>query len=241
MRSSRRRPRTPRSRRASPRSRSTPTCRPRRRRSSSSGRGLRGEVSFSALLMDFSRVIPSDAYVNSLAVQADQATVAPRGPRPRPEGGITGSGQAVSIDTLSVFLTRLEQVKGWVNPWMSTVSRNEEVNGYDYSVSVDLTDEVVTERGRGPSMLRGSRAPLIAAVGVPGPGAPHGIPPRAAEDGAGLRGERPARGGAGPAGNARIAACRAGAGQAAAPEARRRSRRWSSRSRRPPTSPACCC
>ena len=40
-------------------------------------------------------------------------------------------------------------MKGWVNPWMSTVSKNEEVNGYDYSVSVDLTDEVVTERGRG--------------------------------------------------------------------------------------------
>ena len=31
---------------------------------------------------------------------------------------------------------------------MSTVSKNEEVNGYDYSVSVDLTDEVVTERGK---------------------------------------------------------------------------------------------
>ena len=35
-----------------------------------------GEVSFSALLMDFSRVIPSDAYVNSLAIQADQAAAA---------------------------------------------------------------------------------------------------------------------------------------------------------------------
>jgi Tfp pilus assembly protein PilN len=108
-----------------------------------------GEVSFSALLMDFSRVIPSDAYVNSLAIQADQAAVETEGATPGLIGGITGSGQAVSIDTLSVFLTRLEQVKGWVNPWMSTVSKNEEVNGYDYSVSVDLTDEVVTERGRG--------------------------------------------------------------------------------------------
>ena len=109
-----------------------------------------GEVSFSALLMDFSRVIPSDAYVDSLAIQADQAAVETEGTTTLGLiGGITGSGQAVSIDTLSVFLTRLEQVKGWVNPWMSTVSKNEEVNGYDYSVSVDLTDEVVTERGRG--------------------------------------------------------------------------------------------
>ncbi|MGZ8581368.1 MAG: PilN domain-containing protein [Actinomycetota bacterium] len=113
------------------------------------GAAYAGEVSFSALLMDFSRVIPSDAYVDSLALQADQATVATEGATPGLIGAITGSGQAVSIDTLSIFLTRLEQVKGWVNPWMSSVSRNDEVNGYDYSVSVDLTDEVVTERGRG--------------------------------------------------------------------------------------------
>lgn len=112
-----------------------------------------GEVSFSALLMDFSRVIPSDAYVDSLAMQADTAVAADpaaaEGAAAGLIGTITGSGQAVSIDTLSVFLTRLEQVKGWVNPWMSTVSRNEEVNGFGYSMSVDLTDDVITERGKG--------------------------------------------------------------------------------------------
>jgi hypothetical protein len=107
--------------------------------------------------MDFSRVIPSDAYVDSLALQIADAS-APAAPAPAASGvvtnligTITGSGQAVSIDTLSVFLTRLEQVKGWVNPWMSTVSRNEEVSGYDYSLSVDLTDDVVTDRGKGGS------------------------------------------------------------------------------------------
>lgn len=113
-----------------------------------------GEVSFSALLMDFSRVIPSDAYVDSLTLQIADASApvdpaAATGVVTNLIGTITGSGQAVSIDTLSVFLTRLEQVKGWVNPWMSTVSRNEEVNGYDYSLSVDLTDEVETDRGKG--------------------------------------------------------------------------------------------
>ena len=113
-----------------------------------------GEVSFSALLMDFSRVIPSDAYVDSLALQIADASApvdpaAATGVVTNLVGTISGSGQAVSIDTLSVFLTRLEQVKGWVNPWMSTVSRNDAVNGYDYSLSVDLTDDVVTERGKG--------------------------------------------------------------------------------------------
>jgi Tfp pilus assembly protein PilN len=113
-----------------------------------------GEVSFSALLMDFSRVIPSDAYVDSLAMQIADASAptdpaATTGAPANLIGTITGGGQAVSIDTLSVFLTRLEQVKGWVNPWMGTVSKNEAVNGYDYSLSVDLTTDVVTERGKG--------------------------------------------------------------------------------------------
>jgi Tfp pilus assembly protein PilN len=114
-----------------------------------------GEVSFSALLMDFSRVIPSDAFVDSLALQIADASVptdpavAATGAVTNLIGSITGSGQAVSIDTLSVFLTRLEQVKGWVNPWISTVSKNDSVNGYDYSLSVDLTDDVVTDRGKG--------------------------------------------------------------------------------------------
>ena len=112
-----------------------------------------GEVSFSALLMDFSRVIPSDAYVDTLTLQiADAAATDPtavEGGTTGLIGTIAGGGQAVSIDTLSVFLTRLEQVKGWVNPWMSTVSRSSDVNGFDYTVSVDLTDEVVTDRGKG--------------------------------------------------------------------------------------------
>lgn len=109
-----------------------------------------GEVSFSALLMDFSRVIPSDAYVDSLALQVSEPATAPvEGAAAGLVGTITGSGQAVSIDSLSVFLTRLEQVKGWVNPWMSTVSRSTDVSGFDYSMSVDLATDVVTERGRG--------------------------------------------------------------------------------------------
>jgi Tfp pilus assembly protein PilN len=115
-----------------------------------------GEVSFSARLMDVSRVIPSEAYLDNLAVQltaADAATgeVAPTSL----VGAITASGQAVSIDTLSDFLTRLEQVKGWVNPWMPTVASNGDSPGYTYSVSVDLAEDVVTDRGRGAQPAAG--------------------------------------------------------------------------------------
>ncbi len=117
-----------------------------------------GEVSFSALLMDFSRVIPSDAFVDSLALQIAEPTASTEGVAPAEGtvagliGTITGSGTAASVDSLSVFLTRLEQVKGWVNPWIATVSENTTLVGYDYSLSVDLTDEVLTDRGKGSSL-----------------------------------------------------------------------------------------
>jgi Tfp pilus assembly protein PilN len=118
-----------------------------------------GEVSFSSLLMDFSRVIPADAFVDSLTLQVQDPTTgeAAAGEATSSElvGSITGSGQAVSVDSLATFLTRLESVKGWVNPFISTVDRVEAVNGFAYSLSVDLTDEVVTDRGKGASGAAG--------------------------------------------------------------------------------------
>lgn len=108
-----------------------------------------GETSFSALLMDFSRVIPSDAFVDNLALQVSESTAPVEGATTGLVGTITGSGTAASIDSISIFLTRLEQVKGWVNPWIATVSENPELGAYDYSLSIDLTDDVTTDRGKG--------------------------------------------------------------------------------------------
>lgn len=118
-----------------------------------------GEVSFSSLLMDFSRVIPSDAFVDSLTLQIQDpttgATAAGEGGSTGLVGSITGGGQAVSVDSIATFITRLESVKGWVNPFISTVDRVQEVNGFAYALSVDLTSDVVTERGKGASDAAG--------------------------------------------------------------------------------------
>ena len=111
-----------------------------------------GEVSFSALLMDTSRVIPSDAYLDTLSLQiTDPATAAVDTTTTTTGlvGSITGGGKAVSIDTLATFLTRLESVKGWVNPFINTIGADAETGGWIYSYAVDLTDEVVTPRGKG--------------------------------------------------------------------------------------------
>ena len=111
-----------------------------------------GEVSFSALLMDTSRVIPSDAYLDTLSLQITDPATAPVDTTTTTAGligSITGGGKAVSIDTLATFLTRLESVKGWVNPFINTIGSDSETGGWIYSYAVDLTDEVVTPRGKG--------------------------------------------------------------------------------------------
>jgi Tfp pilus assembly protein PilN len=111
-----------------------------------------GEVSFSGMLMDLSRVIPSDAYLTTFT-----ATIA--GP-PGAAGGtttttpligtMTTGGQAIGFDSLSIWLTRLELVQGWVNPWMPTITADSSVpNAFTFTTSVDLTQDVETPRGRG--------------------------------------------------------------------------------------------
>jgi Tfp pilus assembly protein PilN len=107
-----------------------------------------GEVSFSGMLMDLSRVIPSDAALNSLGVTITPATADAEGAATGFVGTMSTSGEAEGFDSLSTWLTRLEQVEGWVNPWMSTISRRDEGGSiWTFSSGVDLTGDVVTERG----------------------------------------------------------------------------------------------
>jgi len=111
-----------------------------------------GEVSFSGMLMDLSRVIPSDAYLSTFS-----ATIT--GPAPTTGGTttttpligtMTTGGEAIGFDSLSIWLTRLELVQGWVNPWMPTIAADTAVsNAYTFTTSVDLTQDVETPRGQG--------------------------------------------------------------------------------------------
>lgn len=108
-----------------------------------------GEVSFSVMLMDVSTVIPSDAYLTSLtsAITATDAS------GQATEGGFVGTmaneGVADGVDTVSLWLNRLEMVDGWVNPWAQALQQTS-VGSQDYSFSsgVDFTQAVVTPRGR---------------------------------------------------------------------------------------------
>jgi Tfp pilus assembly protein PilN len=113
------------------------------------------EVSFSAMLMDLSRVTPDDAYLNSFSAQvtaaiAEDAGAAPTGPF---VGTLTSSGQALSMQTLAEWLTRLDSVKGWDNAWLTSITKAD-VTGttgtgiLTFSSGADLTQEALTARGK---------------------------------------------------------------------------------------------
>jgi Tfp pilus assembly protein PilN len=109
-----------------------------------------GEVSFSGMLVDLSRVIPSDAYLTTFS-STITGPPAEGGTTTTPlVGTITMDGEAIGFDSLSTWLTRLETVQGWVNPWMPTISADTAVaNAFTFSTSVDLTSDAETARGQG--------------------------------------------------------------------------------------------
>lgn len=111
-----------------------------------------GEVAYSGLLMDLSRVTPSGAYLQSLSVagaetqpaEGEEATGATF------VGTMAVAGEALGVETVSQFLTQIEQVDGWVNPWASSVAEvDAALDSWSYAMTVDLTDAVLTPRGKG--------------------------------------------------------------------------------------------
>jgi Tfp pilus assembly protein PilN len=115
------------------------------------------EVSWSSALLDVSRVIPDASYLTNLTGQivptvAGEAVAEPTGGTPQTTlvGNMTFAGVANQTETIATWITRLEEVQGWVNAWVNTAQ--EDAPGsriYTFSNGLDLTQEAVTERGRG--------------------------------------------------------------------------------------------
>jgi Tfp pilus assembly protein PilN len=108
------------------------------------------EISWSGVLLDVSRVIPADAYLTSFSGQSTPAVTDASGNSTGLVGTLTFSGSAEGADTLAAWLSRLEQVRGWVNPWMNSASESQSFSKiYQFSSGVDLSQDVLTKRGRG--------------------------------------------------------------------------------------------
>jgi Tfp pilus assembly protein PilN len=104
------------------------------------------EISFSGLLMDVSRVIPSTAALTAMSASVQEPAPTAGGPTLL-TGRIDVAGLALDYDTIASWLTRLERVRGWVNPWVTSIA-DLETGPITYSSGVDLTAAVVTARGR---------------------------------------------------------------------------------------------
>jgi Tfp pilus assembly protein PilN len=114
------------------------------------------EVSWSSALLDVSRVIPDASYLTNLTGQivptvAGEAVAEPTDGTSQTTlvGNMTFAGVANQTETIATWITRLEEVQGWVNAWVN--SAQEDAPGsrtYTFSNGLDLTQEAVTERGQ---------------------------------------------------------------------------------------------
>jgi Tfp pilus assembly protein PilN len=115
------------------------------------------EVSFSGVLLDLSRVIPSDAYLTTFAAQVTPpaaTTTVPTAPVTTTPliGTMTAAGEGSGADSLASWITRLESVKGWVNPWISTFTETTpNTDRFTFNSGADLTSDVLTDRALGAS------------------------------------------------------------------------------------------
>ena len=115
------------------------------------------EVSWSSALLDVSRVIPDASYLTNLTGQVTptvvgEAVTGPTGVTPDASliGNMTFAGVANQTETIATWITRLEEVQGWVNAWVNSAQEDAPFSRiYTFSNGLDLTQEAATARGQG--------------------------------------------------------------------------------------------
>jgi Tfp pilus assembly protein PilN len=114
------------------------------------------EVSWSSALLDISRVIPDAQYLTNLTGQLSVATSGAATPIPPDAaettliGSMSFQGVALETGTIANWLTRLEQVEGWVNAWVASASEEAPFSRiFTFSSGLDLAGTAATERGQG--------------------------------------------------------------------------------------------
>jgi Tfp pilus assembly protein PilN len=123
---------------------------------------LNGQVAWSGVLRDISMVIPNQMWLTGVnATLADTSSLpvpstGAQGPStslpPAMAGSIQFQGTSSDFPTVAKWLTRLEQVKGWVNSWASSAVRSASddpslpnANKVQFTASVDLTTEATVQ------------------------------------------------------------------------------------------------
>jgi Tfp pilus assembly protein PilN len=115
------------------------------------------EVSWSKALGDVSLVIPDASYLTNLTGQITPTIVGevatePTGGTPETTliGNMTFAGVANQTETIATWITRLEEVQGWVNAWVNSAQEDVPFSRiYTFSNGLYLTQEAATARGQG--------------------------------------------------------------------------------------------
>jgi Tfp pilus assembly protein PilN len=120
-----------------------------------------GEIAWSGVLVDVSRIMPQEAVLNNFtATQTVGGASADAAAAPAPVAGAAPAGELVGnmnfdvtasgIGTVPDFLSSLADVQGWANPYTTSLTETApRSNVYTFQATVDLTKDVLTERGRG--------------------------------------------------------------------------------------------
>ena len=114
------------------------------------------EVSWSSALLDISRVIPDAQYLTNLDGRLSAVTggIAAPPTTATPDTTLIGSmsfaGVAQDTSTIASWLTRLDEVQGWVNSWVASAQEDAPFSGiYTFTSGLDISAAGATDRGQG--------------------------------------------------------------------------------------------
>lgn len=110
------------------------------------------QVLWSGALRNLSMVIPSDVYLTSVSgsLQAVPTSTGATG-----GNGLIGSiqfqGVATNYPAVALWLNRVQEVTGWTNAWVSSVTKSTSTGTVTFSGSIDLTPKSAVNDGKGVS------------------------------------------------------------------------------------------
>lgn len=118
---------------------------------------LQNQVLWSGVLRDISLVIPGTAWLTQLTgtVTAEQPVVEGTAPTTTVTGpaglvgNITFTGNALDHRSVALWLARLEDVNGFVNPWLASSQKTDigSTEVVEFNSSVDLSEEIIVPPG----------------------------------------------------------------------------------------------
>jgi Tfp pilus assembly protein PilN len=117
---------------------------------------LANEVLWSGVLRDVSLVVPSDVWLSGMSGQTNETATGPVGVTPGAGTGqglvgqITFNGFSLDHRAVALWLARLDDVRGFANPWLSNAQKSDVGNNkvVQFTSSVDLSQQAVARQRR---------------------------------------------------------------------------------------------